>query len=122
MVLYIVMVSSGKFPKMQMADDRRRVTSDSFNPAVLELVQNCALIYSQNEGEFCRNTVQQLVYEADRNGTLNKALEQLAEYIEMDLGQFLKWIKVKRKEGMSNSQILNAIEEISKMKNAKEKK
>lgn len=105
-----------------MADERRRITSDSFNPMVLELVQNCALINSQNEGEFCRNIVQKEVYKADRNGSLNSALERLASYIDMDVEQFLKWTKLKRKEGMSNSQILNAIEEMSKQLNTKRKR
>ncbi|MGB3511456.1 MAG: hypothetical protein WBA93_19910 [Microcoleaceae cyanobacterium] len=100
--------------EMSMADDRRRITTDSFNPALLELVQNFALINSQNEGEFCRNLVQQYTYEADENGNIDSGLEQLAKYCDMELETLEKWIKVKRKEGMSNSQILNAIEELTK--------
>ncbi len=38
-----------------MADERRRIITDSFNPVTLELLHNYALINSQNEGEFVRN-------------------------------------------------------------------
>ncbi len=33
-----------------MADERRRIITDSFNPVTLELLHNYALINSQNEG------------------------------------------------------------------------
>ncbi|MGK7896098.1 MAG: hypothetical protein AB4372_21415 [Xenococcus sp. (in: cyanobacteria)] len=94
-----------------MADERRRVTTDSFNPVTLELIQNYALICSQNEGEFVRNMVQHHVVNADRDGILDKSLAQLAAYIGKDLEEFKIWIRQLRDNGMSNSQIMNRIEE-----------